>query len=170
MTNIKNITSEKNNTNKSNVLLKRDHEEWLELCKWLEINIFGYDGEAIKLKKTASLILDGFRKGQNVANNTLPVNGKYPCRVILMTFQLYKNQILNAVRGKDFKNEGTKMMYICKIAGNYINDVYLKYLTAQKTQEKAQFIDHSIMSHEGAEYQSTQTKEKYKNKKFEELW
>ena len=50
-----------------------------------------------------------------------------------------------------------------------INDVYTRYLNAQKSQEKAEIIDTNIIEHEGAEYKST-LKDNKKEDKFKELW
>ena len=166
-------TSNKKSTKKTSstkpVQLTRNFGEWNDLCTWLEINIFGYDGDKIKLHTPACMFLDGLRKGQGVANTSLPINGEYPMEVILMTFKMYKQQILNSIINKDFKTEASKMKYICKIVEGHINDVYVRYLNAQKSQEKAEHIDTSIMSHNGAGYTST-VKENKKEDKFKELW
>lgn len=148
--------------------LPRRQGDWLELCKWLELNIFGYDSKQ-KLQYGACLILDGLRKGQFVANNNIDTNGEYPMEVVLITFKINKDRILNAIQNKDFESEAAKMSYICAIARNYINDVYTRYTNAQKTQEKVEKIDTSIIEHQGAEYQST-IKDYKKKDKFKELW
>lgn len=151
------------------VQLERDYDKWMDLCKWLEINFFGYDGDKQKLHTSACIALDGLRKGQMMQDIIFPANGSYPVEVLLMTFQLHKEKILYAIKGKEFKNECSKMVYICAIAREYINDVYSRYLEVQKTQEKIENIDTSIFEHEGAEYQSS-SKTRKDNAKFEGLW
>ena len=53
---------------------KRDGKdaEWLELCEWVEINIFNYDVKNNqRLQKAACLVLKGLTSGQDVANNNI---------------------------------------------------------------------------------------------------
>ena len=85
-----------------------------------------------------------------------------------MTFKAYKTQIINAIRNKNFDSERKQMTYVCTIVRDKLNDVYTRYLNAQKTQEKIERVDTSIMEYEGAEYQSN-TKKKT-NKRLEGLW
>jgi hypothetical protein len=154
---------------KKETLLERDREEWLELCKWIEINIFNYDiTKKQRLQKSACCVLEGLRKGQDIANNEDVTYGEYPLNIILMTFKANKTNILNAIRNKQFKNESSKMLYVCAIVRDQLNDVYSRYLNAQKTKEKVEIVDTSIMEHEGAEYQATTTKKA--NRRLEDLW
>lgn len=144
--------------------------QWKELCEWLEINIFNYDIRVQRLQKKACLILKGLQYGQNVANNNHDKFGNYPFDVILMTFKANKLKIQNAIRNKDFENnESKKMSYICAIVRDQLNDMYNRYLNAQKTQEKVESVDTSIITHEGAEYKNNNTERK-RNKRLEELW
>lgn len=143
--------------------------QWSELCEWLELNIFNYDIKTQRLQKKACLILKGLQTGQNVANNNCDKYGDYPFNIILMTFKANKTKILNAIRNKNFEDESKKMAYICAIVRDKINDMYSRYLNAQKTQEKIENIDTSIMSYEGAEYKSNNSERKV-NKRLEGLW
>lgn len=148
-------------------LLPRNNEEWLELCEWIEINIFNYDVPKQRLQTAACHVLEGLRKGQAIANNNQNTYGEYPYNIILMTFKVNKIKILNAIRDKKFESESKKMAYVCSIIRNNLNDMYSRYLNAQKTQQKVENVDTSVMEHEGAEYQ---TAERKKNKRLEELW
>lgn len=143
--------------------------QWKELCEWMEINIFNYDIKTQRLQKKACLILKGLQSGQNVANNNCEKFGNYPFNVILMTFKANKTKIQNAIRNKNFEDESNKMSYVCAIVRNKINDMYSRYLNAQKTQEKVESVDTSIMTHEGAEYKTNNTERKI-NKRLEGLW
>jgi hypothetical protein len=143
--------------------------QWKELCEWMEINIFNYDIRTQHLQKKAVLILKGLQSGQNVANNNCEKFGDYPFNVILMTFKANKTKIQNAIRNKDFEDESNKMSYVCAIVRDKINDMYSRYLNAQKTQEKVESVDTSIMTHEGAEYKTNNTERKI-NKRLEGLW
>ena len=147
-----------------------EKKQWKELCEWLEVNIFNYDIKIQRLQKKACLILKGLQTGQNVINNNCEKFGDYPFNVILMTFKANKLKILNAIRNKDFENdESKKMSYVCAIVRDKINDMYTRYLNAQKTQEKVESVDTSIMTYEGAEYKTNSTERK-RNKRLEGLW
>lgn len=154
---------------KKETVLTRNQGEWLELCEWVQLNIFEYDTYQ-KIQKSAWLVLEGLRKGQEIAdmkNNPSETYGEYPANVILLAFKANKVQILNAIRGKNFKNETAKMQYVCKIVRDNLNDVYSRYLNSQKSKEKIKNVDTDILEYEGAEYQ---TKSEKTNKKFEGLW
>ena len=153
---------------KKEVLLSRNHDEWLELCEWIEVNLFNYDiSKNQRLHTRACCILEGLRKGQEVADNKENTYGEYPLNVILMTFKANKLEIQNAIKNKNFKSETQKMMYICAIVRDKLNDMYSRYLNAQKTQEKVETVDTSILTNEGAEYKATERKT---NKRLENLW
>lgn len=143
--------------------------QWKELCEWVELNIFNYDIKIQRLQKKACLILKGLKVGQNVANNNCEKYGDYPFNVILMTFKANKIKIQNAIRNKDFEDESKKMAYVCAIVRDKINDMYSRYLNAQKTQEKVESVDTSIMSYDGAKYKSNNSERKV-NKRLEGLW
>ena len=149
--------------------LPRKDQDWRELCEWLEVNIFNYNIPHQRLQTDACLVLMGLQRGKNVANNNIEDNGFYPFNVILMTFKANKMIIQNAVKGKNFESERQKMSYICTIVRDKINDMYGRYLNAQKTQEKVESVDTSIMTHEGAEYKTNNTERK-RNKRLEGLW
>lgn len=149
---------------------ERKDSSWIELCNWVEFNIFNYDiNKGQKLQKKSILILRGLEKGQNVRNNNCEEFGNYPFNVILMTFKANKLKIQNAIRNKNFEDESNKMSYVCAIVRDKINDMYSRYLNAQKTQEKVESVDTSIMTHEGAEYKTNNTERKI-NKRLEGLW
>lgn len=149
--------------------LPKKNKDWLELCEWLEINIFNYHVPHQRLQTDACLVLMGLQRGKAVGNNNIEDNGFYPFNVILMTFKANKIQIQNAIKGKNFDSERQKMSYICTIVRDKINDMYSRYLNAQKTQEKVESVDTSIMTHEGAEYKTNNTERKI-NKRLEGLW
>lgn len=156
---------------KKKALLYRDHDQWKELCAWIELNIFEYEPTQKLQSKNAILALDGLRKGQIVANGEREMNGEYPLNVILLAFKANKITILNALKGKDFGgSEELKMKYVCAIVRNKLNDVYSRYLNAQKSQKKVETVDTSIMSHQGAEYKSTTKIDKKKEEKFSDMW
>ena len=154
---------------KKETLLPRDKEQWNELCAWIELNIFEYESTQ-KLQRAACLTLEGLRRGQVIANNKQDTYGEYPLNVILLTFKANKNVLLLALKGKNFESEDKKMRYCCAVIRDKINDVYTRYLNAQKSQEKVERVDTSIMDYQGAEYQNTTKTDKKKEDKFKELW
>lgn len=154
---------------KKETLLPRDNEQWRELCAWVELNIFEYEPTQ-KLQYKACMTLEGLRKGQITANNKQDTYGEYPMNVILMAFKVNKNVILSALRGKNFDSEDKKMRYVCSIVRDKLNDVYTRYLNAQKSHEKVERVDTSIMDYQGAEYQNSTKTDKKKEDKFKELW
>jgi len=156
---------------KKETLLPRDKEQWNELCAWVELNIFEYESTQ-KLQRQACLTLEGLRKGQNTANNKQDTYGEYPLNVILLTFKANKNVLLSALKGKNFESEDKKMRYCCAVIRDKINDVYTRYLNAQKVQKKTDNVDTSIMESNSVEYKSVvKTEEEKKTEsKYEGLW
>ena len=167
--------AEKKITNKEvkKEVVPRKNEEWLDLCAWIERELFQYDS-LTHLKTSACLSLMGLRHGKAVANNKTPNYGDYPYKVIKMAFIANKHTILDAIRNKDFNgSESTKMRYICAIMRDRIDDVYLRYMNAQKSEEKIETMETDTFEYQGAEYKSkaeaNQTQSKLDDK-FKELW
>lgn len=156
---------------KKETLLPRDNEQWRELCAWVELNIFEYEPTQ-KLQRQACLTLEGLRRGQVTANNKQDTYGEYPINVILLTFKANKNVLLSALKGKNFESEDKKMRYCCAVIRDKMNDVYTRYLNAQKSQEKVERVDTSIMESSGVEYKTiVKTEEEKKTEsKYEGLW
>lgn len=154
---------------KKETLLPRDKEQWNELCAWVELNIFEYEPTQ-KLQRAACLTLEGLRKGQNTANNKQDTYGEYPINVILLTFKANKNVLLSALKGKNFESEDKKMRYCCAVVRDKLNDMYTRYLNAQKSHEKVERVNTDIIEHQGAEYQSSTKTTENKKDKFHDLW
>lgn len=155
---------------KKEVISTRNQEDWEELCDWVKLNIFEYEDNQ-KIQKSAWVVLEGLRKGQDavdIFNNPEETYGEYPVQVILLTFKANKIKILNAIRGKNFKTETQKMHYVCTIVRDNLNDVYTRYLNAQKSKEKVEHVNTDIFEYQGAEYQKKSTNENIN--KFEGLW
>ena len=108
--------------------------QWLDLCEWLEINVFNYDiAHGQRLQTDSNLILRGLKYGQKVANSKQKKYCEYPFNVILMTFKANKILIQNAIKNKTFESERQKMSYVCAIVRDRIDDIYKRYLNTQKT-------------------------------------
>ena len=154
-------------------VVPRKDAEWLDLCEWVEREIFQYDS-ITHLKTKACLVLQGLKKGQPFANNNKQTYGDYPYKIIKMAFIAHKYTILDAIRDKDFKgSELAKMKYVCAIMRDRIDDVYLRYINAQKIDKKIETIEIDTFDYQGVEYkgnvETTQTQKKLDDK-FKELW
>ena len=148
------------------------YEEWIDLCTWVEREIFQYNSN-MHIGKKASLVLSGLRHGQAVANNGFDVYGDYPLNVIKMTFIMQKAEILKAMRGKEFKGEEAQMKYVCAIIRDKIPNVYLRWLSSQKSEEKVEAMNTDNLEYQGAEYKiktETKTTQSKLDDKFKELW
>lgn len=155
---------------KKETLLPRDNEQWRELCAWVELNIFEYEPTQ-KLQRQACLTLEGLRRGQVTANNKQDTYGEYPLNVILLTFKANKNVLLSALKGKNFESEDKKMRYVTAIIRDKINDVYTRYLNAQKSQEKVERVEIDIPEYKGIYINNTDIKrQNNREEKYKELW
>lgn len=157
-------------TKKKETLLPRDKKQWNELCAWVELNIFEYESTQ-KLQRAACLTLEGLRRGQVTANNKQDTYGEYPLNVILLTFKANKNVLLSALKGKIFESEDKKMRYCCAVIRDKINDVYTRYLNAQKSQEKVDRVEIDITEYKGTYINNTDIKrQNNREEKYKELW
>lgn len=147
---------------------KNGNAEWFDLCSWVERNIFEYESEQ-KLGKEASITLRGLQHGQSVGNTNQQMYGSFPFEVIKITFILYKSNILYAIKNKDFRDEASKMLYVCAIVRKNLNDTYTRYLNAKRSQEQIETIDTSVMEYQGAEYKKDAPK-KRNEENFKDLW
>lgn len=143
------------------------NKEWLELCEWVEREIFGYD-ENQKLHQAACLRLKGLQKGQVYANNKAR-SGNYPFNVVLNTFKIDKLKILSAIKGKTFRDEENEMAYICAIVSKDINEMYIKMKNANISERKVDNSDVTLHTKQEAEYHR-QTQDVSTADKFEDLW
>lgn len=148
---------------------KEKDVKWLELCQYVEKEIFNYNSDQ-KLQRKASLMLQGLKKGQCVANNNHEQYGEYSYNVILLAFKANKMKILNALKGKRFASESNKMSYICAIVRDSINDIHIRYNTYLMLEEKIEQVNTQVITHEGAEYKARDKQNKKLEEKFRGLW
>ena len=106
----------------------KENQDWLNLVRWLEINIFNYDETKKYISQRACLILKGLQRGQYIANHNTSSNVNYPADVLLIAFKINKTKILNAIKNKQFKDENQKMTYVCSLVRDDLDDVYNRYL------------------------------------------
>lgn len=150
--------------------MKIEDVTWIELCAYVETEIFNYNTNQ-KLQKKACLVLQGITKGQNIANNKQQTYGNYSYGIILLTFKANKTKILNAIKNKDFESEEQKMKYVAAIIRDSINDIYNRYEESRKSEEKIKRIDTNILISDIPTYSKKQseTSEKLQDK-FKEFW
>ena len=149
---------------------KNGNSDFFKLCLYVEKEILNYENNQ-KIQKKAVLRLRGLSSGQNIANNKNQEYGEYPYDVILMTFQIYKNQIKNGLKNKNFDSEDSKLAYACAIVRDKLNDVYTRYINIKKAQDKIETADTSNIEYQGAEYKPNVDKHKNKKEdKYKDLW
>lgn len=143
------------------------NQEMLDLYAYIEKEILGYDSNQ-KLQKQACLRIIGMKKGKLIANNKTADLANYTPEIIMLTFKAYRQEIVDAMRGKKFTSEFNQVAYACAIVESHINDIYMRLKNAKKSAEKTEAVVVSSMEYDGAEYKS-QT-ETTMDEKFEELW
>ena len=119
----------------ANIVKTEENLQWIELCDWVATNIFNYDCKVQCFQTEACLILRGLKHGQIIANNKCKKQSDYPFNIILMTFKANMITIQNAIKNKKFGSEEQKMLYVCAIVRDKIDDMYKRFLNAQKTNK-----------------------------------
>lgn len=151
-----------------NKMSKEEKKQWNDLYQYVRKEILLYD-ENKAIPQNIILRLKGLQQGKLMANNNIDNNANYPFEIILLTFKLYKQTIMSAMQGKDFKDEMTKFIYISRIIENNINDVYDRIKNAKELKEKTEKIDTANVYNEGAEYKRKTQENKVTNK-FKDMW
>jgi len=162
------MTTKKNNNIKDIVERQKEYQDFLELCKYIEIEILQYP-KGVTLKTKPCLRLKGLAKGIFMANNKTKSRGEYSYKVILYTFKAYKQVILQGFKNKEasFNNDMHKFNYCMVIIEKNINDVCIRLEKARKSKEKAENLNLDNIKNKGAEYK---TKTKKTNDKLNNLW
>ena len=118
-------------------MTKQEIKEWDDLYQYVRSEIFQYSTD-MTLSKHMVMRLKGLREGKFYANKTQKSMGNYPYPIILLTFKLCKQRILNVLVTKNFKLEQNKINYIMAIVENNINDVVLKLKAKEKSEKKTE--------------------------------
>lgn len=141
--------------NKEEQKSKEEYIEWDKLYKYVRKEILGYnDGMALSNHQRNKL--RSLRNGDLVKRNNKMDNKGYPYDIILMTFKVKRQEIINNIKGKTFEDEKHKFNYIMIIISNSINDVYKRYL--HKIKEET-MIEENIVN---VVVDNTDNKESYK--------
>lgn len=144
-----------------------EKEQWNKLYSYVKKEILSYD-DAQSIPSSFVLRLKGLTKGKYLENKKIEDRADYSYEIILYTFQICKPSIMNAIATKTFKDESNKFNYICKIVENNINDVYMRFENAKKTQTKTEQTNVDVLSHDTGKYHRKTSD--LKNNKLEELW
>jgi hypothetical protein len=144
-----------------------ENKEWDELYEYVRQEIMGYDLTK-SLSKLMILKLKEFRHGTIMANKHQNMKFAYNFKDVLLTFKLYKSNILNVFSYKEFKNENGKFLYALAIIKNNINDVVLALEKKKKIDDEIENTDLSHVENKGANYKK-KTKE-LKNERLKNLW
>lgn len=145
---------------------KKEQEDFDKLYEYVRANIFGYD-ENQSLPRSQVLRLKGMQHNKFMANNSIEDTANYSFELILNTFKYCSLDIQRALRTINFKDEGHKFNYIMKIVEDNLNEVYIRTKNAEKAEEKTKSVDMSMITHEGAEYQSNRKKV---SDRLKDLW
>lgn len=149
-------------------MTEEEKQQWDQLYQYVKKDILQYDDNQ-SIPPNIILRLKGLQKGKLMANNKTQNNAEYSYEIILYTFKFKKQDILNAIYNKSFKDEMSKFLYIAKIIENNINDVYLRIVNAQKSKKKTEEIKLDNIYYEGAEYQK-KTEDSKIAEKYNNLW
>jgi len=147
-------------------MTEEEIKQWDNLYQYVKKEIMQYNDDQ-SLSSQIVLMLKGISTGKLIENKKIQDNAKYSYDIVLRTFQICRQNILNSVKGKSFNSENTKFIYISKIIENNINDVYIRLQNIEKSDQNIEYKKMDRISHNGAEYIS---KSKESNKKLEELW
>ncbi|MDU4051218.1 MAG: hypothetical protein E7H33_09900 [Clostridium perfringens] len=141
--------------------------KWLELCEYVKKEILEYD-EDMKFPRSLALRLKGLSKGQFIANTNIRPLASYEFEDILLTFKMYKLDILIAIRDKSkFKDENHRINYVMVIIENKLNEVVIKRKKVEKEKSRAESVE--IQNNDVKANYIRKTKLK-KNDKFKDLW
>jgi len=149
------------------LLSEKEVKDWDKLYWYVRKEILFYD-DSQKMPSGVALMLKGLTSGKSVDNKQDPDEAEYSFEVVLYTFKACKNKILGAIQGKDFKNEASKVAYICKIVESNLNDIYSRLKQVEESKTKTEQIKVDNIVHEGAEYK--QRTKNIKNNKLNDLW
>jgi len=133
-------------------LTKQEIEDRDALFEYVK-KLLGYD-ENMKIPKHLVSRLLGMQRGQFIANNHAKAGACYSFKVIHLTFMACASTIRNCLSTVNFNGEQHKINYVMSIIDKNINDMYLRTLSAKKTEEQIAKID----------IQHTENQEEYKPK------
>lgn len=157
----------KTSKNPPKKLTPEEISQWNELCDYVKYEIYNYSAEQ-KFPTQVYTMLKGIQEGNAVANRNIDEKSNYPFNVILMTFKAYKREIQYAFRTKDFKDDIQKMRYAATVVNSHINDIYERYLNAQKAKDNIKRIETDNLAKQ-VEYKPKNNPTPIKSK-FEDLW
>lgn len=146
---------------------EQEKQEFDKLYSYVKTEILNYPND-MALPKHLVMRLKGLRNGQFIANKTHKTKADYPYSTILLTFKFCKQDIINAISKKEFKNETNKINYILAIVENKINDVVIKLKTKEKAEkkiDKLEMTDYTPKVHK----KITTQKDKIDNNSFKSL-
>lgn len=130
-----------------------DHNQWLELCKYVHKEILEYD-ENMKFPQYLALKLQGIKRGEHIANNNIDPQANYDDYTILCTFKLCKHKILDYLHKNEgkIKDEKHKINLILKMIEPEINDVYLRLQRVKQVEDRVKSQDFDNQLSDSADY------------------
>jgi hypothetical protein len=152
-----------------NEKVNKKNNDWLELCEYVKDKILRYNND-MKFPQYLALRLKGLQNGNFIANNKSKPMANYDFKTILLTFKYCSTDIKNYIdNNKDrIKDEQHLINLIMMFIEKNINDIVKKIQEKNKTQEKLNLLDNSILQKKSAKYISKTKFEK--DKENEDLW
>lgn len=117
----------------------KEKEELDKIYSFVKEKILQYP-EGVSLSRHQVLMIKELREGKFLMKNSTQEYCGYSYMDIYYTFVLHQQKILNSLNGKHFDNENLKFSYIMAIIKNNINDIVLKRIEKEETDEKIKNI------------------------------
>jgi len=151
-------------------MTNEEKQDWSDLCNYVKYDILDYTKD-MKFPKFLVLRLKGLAEGNFISNKKQKPNAKYSFKEILLTCKVCKTKIKTYFTNNSakIKDESHKINLIMGFIEQEINDVVQRISNKQKSEEKINELDLSIMVNDKAEYKSSNNT-KNPNKKLEKLW
>lgn len=151
----------------------KEKKEWNELYDFMKYQILDYD-KAQNLSRQTVLRLKGLTKGKFMDVPTMEQNASFSYRVVLLTFKVYRKQIIYGLNNHKFDDENHRINYVLKIVESHLNDIYIKYIKAQNYAKNLDNIDLNNIKKDENQIASYKTSDKQipdtLKDAFEELW
>lgn len=112
---------------------------WDKLYQFVKFDILGYP-TSFNLTSQQVLLLKSLTQKTIIGRGQKQVYNSYTYDEIFSVFEYYQNDIINALKYKQFKNDQSKLSYCVAIVRNKINDYLLNQRESQKSIKKTNSI------------------------------
>lgn len=147
-------------------MTKQEKEDWDALYDFVREKILMYDKNQ-SLSRTMVLRLKGLLSNKFIENSNTEDSANYSYRTILNTFKFCIIDIQRGLHSNSFSDEMHKFNYVLKIVESNINTIYIRMQQAEKSKDKTEKMNTTVVTSTGATYQR---KTKDTSSKFDDLW